>query len=113
MNQEMGLISALRSFKNGIWALMFCLVFVIWTIIHYFLEIGIGVPCDGYELEKCPIYSSVDWNKPGQTIGIGLGSLVALLVVLGLYSGLFRCRDACAGRGRTTTEKDVEAAAQS
>lgn len=102
------------SFKNGIWAFMFSVVFVIWTIIHYFLEIGKGIPCDDYEIEKCPIYNTFDWNKPGQTIGICVGASVALLVVLGLYTGLFRCRDACSGRGRTSTgEKDVEAAAAS
>ena len=93
---------------------MFAAVFVIWTVIHYFLEIGKGIPCDDYEIEKCPIYSAFDWNNPGQTIGICVGASVALLVVLGLYTGLFRCRDACSGRGRTSAgEKDLEAAAAS
>ena len=95
---------AFRSIKNGIWSAIYTFVYVVWTIIHYFLQIGKGVSCDDYPIDECPIYDAIDWNEPASTIGYLAGAFVALVVVLLLYTGLVRCR-VCCDRG---TPRGVE-----
>eukprot|EP00438_Fugacium_kawagutii_P019337 Skav202388 [mRNA] locus=scaffold1406:397154:399005:- [translate_table: standard] len=45
--------------------------------------------------DKCPLYDVIDWNKPGPTFVVLAAALVGLLVVFCIYTGFFRCRDAC------------------
>jgi len=83
------------SFKNCIWGLLFLVAYLVWTLIHFFARIGTNEPCDTYPQEECPIYDEFDWNLPGRTFGIVIASLVAYFIVAGIYTGFFRCRDAC------------------
>lgn len=83
------------SFKNGIWSLMFLLTYLAWTIIHFVARIGTRTPCDDYPQELCPLYSQFDWNQPQGAIIITLAALVGLLLVVLLYVGFVKCRDAC------------------
>eukprot|EP00435_Cladocopium_sp_Y103_P038988 s374_g10.t1 len=48
-----------------------------------------------HQRDECPIYDEFDWNMPGITTLIVLATVVVYAVVAGLYTGLFRCRDAC------------------
>jgi len=85
--------------KNGIWLIIFVLIYFVWTIIHYVAEIGREKPCDNYPQELCPIYDLFNWNEPGLTIGITIAALVAAAVVIALYWGFVRCRNSCCDRG--------------
>ena len=91
--------------------MVYSLIFFIWSIIHYFLQIGKGRACSNYDtLEECPIYDVIDWNKPGEALAFLAGAFAGLVVILLLYTGFFRCRDACCRRV-PDGDKDVEAAA--
>ena len=102
------------SLKNGIWPLIYTFIYMLWTVIHYFLEIGKGVPCDDYPIDKCPIYNAIDWNEPAMAIGALAGAFVALVLVLLYYVGLVRCRGrgdrAASPTGPTGPSPDVEKA---
>ena len=92
------------SLKNGIWSLIFTFIYMLWTVIHYFLEIGQGDPCDDYNdrpINECPIYNAVDWNEPALAILHLAGAFVTLVLVLLYYVGLVRCR----GRGDLARRK--------
>lgn len=100
------------SLKNGIWPLIYTFIYMLWTIIHYFLEIGRGVPCDDYFSDnECPIYNAFDWNEPALALVYLAGAFVALVVVLLYYVGLVRCRDRFGSRtAARQTATDVEKA---
>ena len=97
------------SLKNGIWPLIYTFIYMLWTVIHYFLEIGRGIPCDNYPINECPIYNAIDWNEPAMAIGTLAGALMALVLVVLYYVGLVRCRGR-SDRAASPTATDVEKA---
>eukprot|EP00928_Gymnodinium_smaydae_P013755 TRINITY_DN14995_c0_g1_i1.p1 TRINITY_DN14995_c0_g1~~TRINITY_DN14995_c0_g1_i1.p1 ORF type:complete len:293 (+),score=25.85 TRINITY_DN14995_c0_g1_i1:53-931(+) len=68
--------------KNGGWVLVFCGVYGVWTIIHFFLKIGTYSKCKTHPRDECPIYSIIDWHNPGSTLIViaGLTFILAPLV---------------------------------
>jgi len=72
----------------------YALVYVAWSLIHFFAKIGTAQPCDVYPQNECPIYSKLDWHKPQLPIVIAsLVCLVACPVVCAFYATLAaRCR---------------------
>ena len=70
------------SLKNGIWPLSCTFIYMLWAVIHYFLEIRKGVLCDDYPINECPIYNAIDWNEPPLDIVYLAGAFVALVGLL-------------------------------
>ena len=95
------------SLKNGIWSLIYTFIYMLWTVIHYFLEIGQGDPCDDYNdrpINECPIYNAIDWNDPASAILHLAAAFMTLVLVLLYYVGLVRCR----GRGDLALRKRMD-----
>jgi len=76
------------------WCVTYALIFIAWSLVHFFTKIGTPEPCDGYLQNECPIYSKFDWHKPQLTTVIALlVCLVACPVVCTFYATLAsRCR---------------------
>jgi hypothetical protein len=55
---------------HGIWFMLYCLVFLLWSVLHYLLKIG-DANGNGY------IYSSLDWGSDAKGV-----SEIAMLIVL-------------------------------
>jgi len=72
----------------------YALIYMAWSLLHFFAKIGTARPCDVYPQNECPIYSLLDWHKPQLTIVIAsLVCLVACPVACLFYATLAaRCR---------------------
>lgn len=60
-------------FSNGGWLIVFALIYIGWTYIHFLLHIGTGLPCPEYEISDCPIYNVFDWHHKTHTLLLGAG----------------------------------------
>jgi len=72
----------------------YALIYIAWSLIHFFAKIGTAQPCDVYPQNECPVYTKFDWHKPQlATVIASLVCLVACPVVCTLYATLAaRCR---------------------
>lgn len=74
-------------------------VYILWTYIHYLLQLGVAAgSCPQYpgEPERCPLYAAFDWNDPQRA---GLAVFVAYVVAgpinTGVYVALASARSRC------------------
>lgn len=75
--------------KHVAWFYLYVLLYVIWTLIHYWAKMGTLYGCSDYPPEECPIYGVLDWHKPSAT-GI-LGLMVFVVVIPALSYVLWWC----------------------
>ncbi|CAK9048216.1 unnamed protein product [Durusdinium trenchii] len=73
-------------------------VYVLWTYVHYRLEIGTPFDCDEYpfQRERCPLYDAFDWNEPWRALlfvllAYGLTAPINTLSYVALAYGRSRC----------------------
>eukprot|EP00929_Paragymnodinium_shiwhaense_P010359 TRINITY_DN114980_c0_g1_i1.p1 TRINITY_DN114980_c0_g1~~TRINITY_DN114980_c0_g1_i1.p1 ORF type:complete len:360 (-),score=42.37 TRINITY_DN114980_c0_g1_i1:44-1123(-) len=52
--------------RHALWFAVYILCFAIWTVIHYFAELG-TYQCDAPDANKCPIYSVLNWQNLRRT----------------------------------------------
>jgi len=87
--------------KNGGWVMIFCSVYAVWTILHFFLKIGNEVGCPDYPTNECTIYNIIDWHKPEKTLVIVAGLTFVLTPLVDLTCiGIYKCR-------RKTHNRDI------
>lgn len=100
------------------WCVTYSLVYIGWTLVHFYGKIGTPTPCDNYPQKECPIYTKFDWHKPQLATIVGLlVCLVACPVVCTFYATLAaRCRGTHEQQSDSESKtevhrsKDVEAA---
>lgn len=86
----------------------YSLLYVVWTLIHFWAKIGTPEPCEVYAQQECPIYSDFDWHKPqNATIKVVGVCFVVCPLVCGLCAFLVRCRGSQAEAG----QKELDVAA--
>lgn len=71
-------------FENAGWLLMLYPAYLIWSVIHYLLNLG-----DGW-----PLYSALDWSNPTLALTVAAGCLVVFTLGSVLYRGLAKLREA-------------------
>mmetsp|Transcript_11464 Transcript_11464/g.21673 ORF Transcript_11464/g.21673 Transcript_11464/m.21673 type:complete len:270 (+) Transcript_11464:59-868(+) len=92
---------------KGGWTLLYGVVYVVWTVIHFFAKIGTPRPCVEYPQNECPLYDVVDWHFPLDTLLVGAGIVfVAVPIAVSFTVFLVTLRDCCdKGSKRNETGK--------
>merc|ERR1711879_542068 len=56
--------------SNSLWFIVYCLLYVLWTVVHFLLKIGVREQnkCTDYSQNECPIYTVLDWHHPEKVI---------------------------------------------
>ncbi|CAJ1425337.1 unnamed protein product, partial [Effrenium voratum] len=100
-------------FDNWGWLMLFGACYVIWTFLHFKLDLGTKFGCDEYPRDECPIYNSFDWHHGLRTFILGLVLVFVICpIVMTLLWLLGRLRllwDPCWGSSdRSSREKSLE-----
>jgi len=99
---------------NSGWLLVLGLIFLVWTYIHYRLQIGTLDPCNEGQTpaQQCPIYSVLDWNYPETALAVAAGVIfVGLPVFILVYLALNALRN-CFDQKSDLKAMDDEAESQ-
>lgn len=82
------------TWQNAGWLLIFGAVYLVWSLIHFQLQIGKLDGCTEYIEPECPLYEVLDWNKPKEAkIAAAIFLLVALPVAMAFCKLLVTIRD--------------------
>lgn len=82
-------------FANSGWLIIFAVIYIGWTYLHFLLRIGTGFPCPNYEMRDCPIYNVFDWHNKTHTLLLGAGLAFVgcpLMILLSWCMGMLRDR---------------------
>jgi len=72
--------------------LIWGLLYIIWTYVHYLLRLGTPNGCDEYPPELCPLYSAFDWNRPREALLFAfLAYFVTSPINIGVYMAIRSC----------------------
>lgn len=86
------------SFANAGWFWLCILVYGVWTIVHYALQIGTPFICNEYPLNECPIYPPIDWHPEHRPTTLAISFVIFFIIapiLVAIYKGIGACRDRC------------------
>jgi len=91
-------------FSNSLWLILFGLLYVLWTLIHFLLNIGLPetLKCERYPLNECPIYDAFDWHHPDRAVSVLVGAFFGAFLLIGIYRAVVWLRDAGTGSSGTS-----------
>jgi hypothetical protein len=64
--------------KNMLWFILYFILYLVWTIVHFAAEVGTHDGCDKYPKNECPIYEVIDWHST--QAAVILGAIIVLCV---------------------------------